>query len=77
MDKMMENIVRFKLRASLFLKENTRAFIIDSTDNWHFCYIVNVGEDKLVVREFDGKLKGQDSYINWFDIIKFEEFRER
>lgn len=77
MEMIMEMIGRFKVRATLFLKENTKAFIIDSMDNWHSCYILEVGEDKVKVREFNGKLEGQVGYINWCDIIKFEAFRER
>lgn len=76
MNMIMENIERFKLRAALFLKENTKAFIIDSNDSWHFCYITKINEDKIKVLEFSGKLAGQDNVINWIDIIKFEEFRE-
>lgn len=75
MEKIKENIERFKLRAELFLKNNTKAFIIDSRDNWHFCYIISIDEDKTEVSEFSGKLTGQKSIINWIDIIKFEEFR--
>lgn len=77
METILEKIDRFKLRAALFLKENTKAFIVDAADNWHFCYIIKIGEDKVEVLEFTGKLGGQNSIINWCDVIKFEEFRER
>ena len=77
MEKISEQIERFKLRAELFLKENTKAFIIDARDDWHFCHISEVNENNIKVIEFTGKLKGQENFINWIDIIKFEEFRER
>lgn len=76
METIKENIERFKLRADLFLRENTKSFIIDARDNWHFCYIKKLSEDKIEVSEFSGKLTGQNNIINWIDIIKFEEFRE-
>ena len=76
METIKENIERFKLRAELFLKNNTKSFIIDAKDNWHFCYIKILDEDKVEVSEFSGKLAGQNNVINWIDIIKFEEFRE-
>ncbi len=76
MEKIKENIERFKLRADLFLRENTKAFIIDARDNWHFCYIEKISEDKVEVVEFSGKLAGQNNIINWIDVLKFEEFRE-
>lgn len=77
METIMESIERFKLRAALFLEENTKAFIIDSTDNWHFCYITKISENRIEVLEFSGKNAGRNNIINWVDIMKFEEFRER
>ncbi len=71
-----EKIERFKLRADLFLKENTKSFIVDARDDWHFCYITKINENNIEVAEFTGKLAGQESVINWVDIIKFDEFRE-
>lgn len=76
MEMIKEQIERFKLRATLFFKNDTKAFIIDASDNWHFCYIKNINEDNIEVKEFSGKLTGQINFINWIDIIKFEEFRE-
>ena len=76
MEKIKENIERFKLRADLFLRENTKAFIIDARDNWHFCYIEKINKDKVEIKEFSGKLTGQSNIINWIDVLKFEEFRD-
>lgn len=76
METVLEKIERFKIRAELFLKENTKAFIIDTREDWHFCYISEISEDKIEVIEFTGKLAGQKNIINWVDILKFEEFRE-
>jgi len=76
MEKVTEQIERFKLRADLFLRKETKSFIIDARDDWHFCYITKINKDNLEVSEFTGKLAGQENIINWVDIIKFEEFRE-
>ncbi len=75
-ETVLEKIERYKLRAKLFLKENTKAFIVDNREDWHFCYITYINEDKVEVVEFTGKLVGQKNIINWVDVLKFEEFRE-
>lgn len=75
-ETVLEKIERYKLRADLFLKEKTKAFIIDARDDWHFCYITNINENNIEVAEFTGKLAGRNNVINWIDILKFEEFRE-
>jgi len=72
-----QKIERFKLRAELFLRKEGPVFIIDSMNNWHSCYILDINEDDIKVKEFSGKLTGQINEINWVDIIKFEEFRGR
>lgn len=72
----MEKIERYKLKAQLFLKENTKAFIVDTLDNYHFCFILKISEDKVEVLEFSGKLNGQKNVLNWVDILRFDEFRE-
>jgi len=73
----MEKIERLKGKAEIFLKNNTKAFIIDTADNYYFCYILLVGEDYLYVQHFTGKKKGEKERIVWFDIIKFEEYQEK
>ena len=77
MDTIKAQIERHKLRADLFLKEKTRAFIVDAFNNYHFCYIEKNGEDKVKVSEFTGKLAGQINILNWVDVVRFEKFRER
>ena len=72
----MEKIERHRIKAELFLKENTKAFIVDTMDNYHFCYILETGEDRVKVFEFTGKLKGQENILNWVDVLRFDLFRE-
>ena len=63
--------------SEVFLKNNTRAFIIDTFNNYYFCDILVIGEDYLYVQHFTGKKKLEKERILWFDIIKFDEYNER
>ena len=71
-----DKIERWKIKAEIFLKNDTKAFIIDVTDQYYFCEVIFVGEDCIHVQGFKGKLSGEKSRIYWSDIIKFEEYRE-
>lgn len=77
METAKEKVERFKGKAETFLKNNTRAFIVDISDNYYFCYILLVGQDYLYVQHFTGKKKLEKERILWFDIIKFEEYVEK
>jgi hypothetical protein len=72
-----EKIERFKLKAELFLREDIRAFIKDIYDNYHFCDIILVGEDYLMIQFFKGSRKGERLRIFWGDIIEISEYKER
>jgi len=76
METAKEKVERYKGKAEIFLKNNTHAFIVDISDNYYFCDILLVGEDYLYVKHFTGKKKYEKERILWFDIIKFEEYRE-
>jgi len=71
-----EKIERFKLKAELFLKEDIKAFVKDVYDNYHFCDILLVGEDWLMVKHFKGKREGEKVRILWADILVLDEYRE-
>ena len=77
METVKDKIERLKGKAEIFLKNNTKAFIVDTIDNYYFCDILLVGEDYLYVQHFTGKKKGEKERIVWFDIIKFEEYQEK
>jgi len=77
MEKVKEKIEILKGKAEVFLKNNTHVFIIDNLDNYYFCDILIVGEDYLYIQHFTGKKKAEKERILWYDIIKFEEYRER
>ena len=76
MEKVKEQIERLKGKAEVFLKNNTKAFIVDSLDNYYFCKIILVGEDYLYIENFRGKRAGERDRLVWFDVIRFEEYRE-
>ena len=76
MENIKEKIERYKERASVFRDEAIKAFIIDSENTYHFCYIKDVGENKIGVYEFTGKLEGDATTILFVDIIKFVRYRE-
>lgn len=76
METAKEKVERFKGKAEIFIKNNTPAFIIDISDNYYFCDILLVGEDYLYVQHFTGKKKGKKERIVWFDILRFEEYKE-
>jgi len=76
-ENIKDKIERFKAKAEIFLKNNTKAFIVDLNDNYYFCDILLIGEDYLYVQHFTGKKKCEKERILWYDIIKFEEYEER
>lgn len=76
METAKEMVERFKGKAEVFLKNNTPVFIIDTADNYYFCDILLIGEDYLYIQHFTGKKKGEKERIVWFDILKFEEYKD-
>lgn len=72
-----EMVERFKGKAEIFERNNIKAFIVDTSNNYYFCHIISVGEDYLYVENFTGKRKGERERIVWYDIIKFDEYEER
>lgn len=76
MERIKEQVERWKGKAEVFLKYNIPAFIVDTSDNYYFCHILIVGEDYLYVENFKGNRKGEKSRIVWYDIIKFSEYRK-
>ena len=77
METAKEKIERFKAKAEIFLKNNTKAFIVNINNDYYFCDILIVGEDYLYVQHFAGKKKYEKERILWYDIIKFDEYEER
>ncbi len=76
METVKDKIERLKGKAEIFLKNKTKTFIVDLDDNYYFCKILLITEDYLYVKHFTGKKSGEKEKIVWFDIIKFEEYKE-
>ena len=76
MENIKEKVERIKAKAELFLKNDTKVFIVDTLDNYYWCDILLIGEDYLFVQHFTGKKKFEKERILWLDIIKFEEYKE-
>jgi hypothetical protein len=70
-------IERFKIKAESFLKENIRAFIIDTNNTWYSCDIVLVGETYLTICNFEGEDIGINKRIFWSDIVRLEEWKRK
>ena len=71
-----EKAERIKEKAKIFLKNNTKAFIVDVKDNYYFCDIELIGDDSLIVVGFAGRRKYEQDKIFFIDILRFEEYEE-
>jgi len=77
MDKeLKEKIERMKAKAELFLKNNIRAFIVDTSNNYYFCNILIVDENYIIFHNFVGKREGEKDRLLWLDIESIEEYEE-
>lgn len=72
-----EKIERWKIKAESFLKNNTRAFIVDVDDTYYFCDILFIGEDCIHIKSFKGSRKFEKERIYWADVLRFEEYKDR
>lgn len=78
MDKVKENIERWKLLADLFIKNNTPAFIKDINGDLHFCTIILNGEEALEIENFaPDQRAGKRERVYWFTIQEFEEYKNK
>lgn len=76
MEMIKEKIERWKLKADMFLKNNIKAFIVDTSDNYYFCTIDKLGDLYLFVNSFAGQRKGNRDRIMWIDILRFDEYKK-
>ena len=76
-EKLKEMLERYKATAELFLNKNIRAAIWDANDNYYFCDILIVGEEKIRVQCFAPENKKGLKYDLYYPlIIKIEEYKE-
>ncbi|HKL23637.1 MAG TPA: hypothetical protein VJ895_02700 [Candidatus Nanoarchaeia archaeon] len=71
-----EKIERFKFKAELFLRKNLKVFLKDIYDNYHFCEIISLDKDWVIIKHFKGKREGEKVRILWADILIIDEYRE-
>jgi len=63
---LQEQITRFKIKARQFLKDNTKAFIVDTKNTYYFCLIDEPLEEAFFwVTNFKGQREGQKEKIYW------------
>jgi len=77
MGNVMEKVERYKLKANLFLKQKTQAFIENIQGDYFFCRVIEVKDDYLIVKGFAGKRKFEVDKIFFLDIIRLEEYEEK
>lgn len=72
-----QKIERWMMKAEIFLKNNTKVFIVDIDDHYYWANLLSIGEEKLEFKSFSGQLKGERKTLWWADVVKFEEYKER
>ena len=67
-------IERWRIKAELFLKNDTSCFLKTLDGSYHSADILLVGEDTLLIYDF---IKNQKFKIYWIDVTFFEEYEVR
>jgi len=76
-DTVKDKFERYKALAEIFLKDNIPAAIKDSENNYYFCRILFVGEEKIRVHCFGPTQRGGKKFDLYYPlIVKFEEYEE-
>ena len=75
--ELREKLERFKIKAEEFLKEDVRAFIVDTNDTYYFCDIILVGDASVLIQNFKGPRNNEQEKIFWADVVKFQEYKEK
>lgn len=76
-NELREKLERWKIKAEVFLKNDTRAFLIDTNNTWYWCDIVFVGDDTVTIQPFKGIYAGIKRRLLWADVVKLEEYQEK
>ena len=66
-------IEHWRLKAELFLKNNTRCFMKTLDHSYHSADILLVGEDTILIYDF---IKEKNFKIWWVDVTLFSEYKE-
>ena len=66
-------IERWRIKAELFLKNNTQCFLKTINGDYHSADILLVGEDTLLIYDF---IKKEKFKVYWIDVTLFSEYKE-
>lgn len=66
-------IEHWRIKAELFLKNNTQCFIKTLDHSYHSADILLVGEDTILIYDF---IKRKNFKVYWIDITLFSEYVE-
>jgi hypothetical protein len=66
-----------KERLKLFCDNNIKAFITDTENNYYFCFIKEVTDSVVTVKNFAGKRAGQEETFLIIDIKELKLYKEK
>lgn len=71
-----QTIERWKILAESLINTNTKGFIVDINDTYHWCEILRFDDNKIVFKNFKGNNVGffQDKF--WAEIVRFDKYKE-
>ena len=73
----MDKIERWKILANIFLNESKKVFIKTINGNLHFCNLILIKENSLILKNFGPEQRAnKKEEIYWVQISNFEEFKE-
>ncbi len=70
-------VERLKEKSDFFLKNNIKVFIKDYDDNYYFADLLIIGETHLLINNFEGSRKGENSRLSWIEIKSIKEYEVR
>ena len=77
MDKVLEKIDRWKRLGDIFLTEDKNVFIKEINGDLHFCKIILIGEETLLIQNYAPKQRADiKETLYWLNIEEFDEVRE-
>lgn len=72
----MDNINRWRLLASILWDKNKKAWIKEINGDLHFCDIILVSENYILVKNFGPpQREGKTDKIWWVKIADFDEYK--
>lgn len=66
-----------KERAQFFKDNNLRAFLVDKYNNYHFCFIKQISDAVITIRDFVGKRANEDNDLLLIDIKSISLYKEK